>query len=316
MREGWSEERVLAWIRAQGVDARRASGPRGHDAALLPRLRGRPVVCVDQTIEGVHVASGTGARRFAAKAVARSVSDLAATAAHPRAVLLAIGAPPETAERRLRGLFAGARAAAREYGAELVGGDLAARSGPLALTVSALGEFRPRGLAPARHRARPGQLVLVTGPLGGSGRGRHLRIRPRLEEGRWLAARGATALMDVSDGLARDLTRLAASSGVRIDLEDVPVHPDARRAARESGLEPRQHALFDGEDHELVATLDPRAADRALARKGSLLPGLRYIGRVRRGTGLYLAGSDGGRLEPWDGRGGWVHGKRSRGAGR
>lgn len=302
----WSEERLLRWLRGLGIDARLASAPRGHDATTLARMRGRPVVCVDQTIEGVHVAPGTRAGDFARKAVARSVSDLAASAARPRAVLLAVGAAPGVAEAYLRRLITAVRRAALAFGAELAGGDLACRPGPLALAVTALGEFEGRGEPPARHRARSGQHVLLTGPVGGSGLGRHLRIEPRLEAGRFLAERGATALMDVSDGLARDLARLAASAGVRIELDEVPIHADAHRSARRSGQSALEHALFDGEDHELIACMAPRAARAAFAAAGPA-SGLCVIGRVRRGSGLYLPDARGG-WRRWDGRGGYVHG--------
>ncbi len=307
MGASWSEERLLRWLRGLGVDARRARGPRGHDACVLAPLRGRAVVCVDQTIEGIHVTPGTGASAFGQKAVARSVSDLAATAARPRAVLLALGADASVAEAYLRRLIRAVRRAALPCGAELVGGDLACRPGPLALAVTAVGELERPGPPPARHRARSGQWVLLTGPVGGSALGRHLCIEPRLAAGRFLAERGASALMDVSDGLARDLARLAASAGVRVDLEHVPIHADARRSARRSGRSAREHALFDGEDHELVATLSPRAARLALAAPDRPA-GLCAIGRVRRGRGLFLAQAEGGALRRWDGRGGYVHG--------
>ncbi len=308
MRARWSEERLLAWLRGLALDARHALGPRGHDACVLPRLRGRPVLCVDHTIVGVHVGADTPPAALARKAVARSVSDLAASAAWPRAVLLALAAGPEADERRLRRVIVAVRAAALAFGAELVGGDLACRPGPLALSVSALGEYRGRGEPPARHRARPGEWVLLSGPVGGSGLGRHLRLAPRLEAGRALARLGASALMDVSDGLARDLARLARTAGVRIDLEHVPVHRDARRAARTSGRSARAHALEDGEDHELLATLAPRRARAALEHGVPGAPELARIGRVRAGRGLWLRDEQSGAWRAWDGRGGWTHG--------
>jgi thiamine-monophosphate kinase len=155
--------------------------------------------------------------------------------------------------------------------------------------------------------------VLVTGPLGGSRRGRHLDPRPRFDAAAFLVAHGARALMDVSDGLALDLARLAAASGVRIDLERVPVHADATRMARTSGRTPRAHALGDGEDHELLATLAPRAWAAAAGAAARRFPELAVIGRVRRGKGLWLARDDGGTLARWTwegaGRGGWIHGR-------
>ena len=149
-------------------------------------------------------------------------------------------------------------------------------------------------------------MVLLTGPVGGSSLGRHLRLRPRIHEGLWLFERGATALMDVSDGLAWDLFRLARSSGVGIDLEYVPQHRDARRLARSSGRSAREHALHDGEDHELIATLPRRGLEAVLRETPRRCRDLVVVGRVRAGRGLTLVQD--GRRVPWDGEGGWRHG--------
>ena len=111
-------------------------------------------------------------------------------------------------------------------------------------SVAALGELRSKGQPPSRDRVRAGDLILLTGPVGGSRLGRHLRIRPRIDEGRWLWQKGARAMTDLSDGLARDVARLADRSGVAIDIEQVAIHRDARRAARSSGRSALEHALY------------------------------------------------------------------------
>ena len=149
--------------------------------------------------------------------------------------------------------------------------------------------------------------MVLTGAVGGSALGRHLRFEPRLAEGRWLAARGASALMDVSDGLAWDLFRLARAAGVAIELDELPVHPDALRAAKRSGRDPRDHALHDGEDHELIATLAPRAAARVEREAARQCAGLRVVGRVTRGRGLWIT-LDGCRRRWRPQEGGWRHG--------
>ncbi|MEW6074604.1 MAG: thiamine-phosphate kinase [Planctomycetota bacterium] len=284
------------------------AGSWGHDAAVLRPSGGREVACTDQTIEGVHFARGTSAAAVGRKAVARALSDIAATAARPRAVLVALHAPRATDERWIRDALRAARDTARAAGAELVGGDLAAAPGPRSLAVTALGVLEGRRRPPGRDRARPGQIVLLSGPVGGSSLGRHLAIVPRLALGRFLHRAGATALMDVSDGLALDLARLAERSGVRIDLEAIPVHPDARRLARRTGRLAQDHALSDGEDHELLATLAAAAVPRLLAAACRRFPGLAVVGRVRRGRGLWLRAAESGALAPWSGTGGWIHG--------
>jgi thiamine-monophosphate kinase len=301
----WSEDAVHRWLSALGRP-RTLSGSRGHDAAVLTRIRNRPVVCVDQTIEGVHFESDAAPAGIGRKAAARALSDLAATAARPIAILVALSAPRDRGEAWIRSVLSGARAAARACGADLVGGDLACVRGPACLSVTAVGETTGLGRAPGRDRARPGQALVLTGPVGGSRLGRHLRIRPRLRAGQQLHGLGATAMMDVSDGLAWDLHRLARASGIRIDLDldRVPIHRDARAAARGDRRDALDHALHDGEDHELVATIPERRV--ALAR--SRIRGLVRIGRVSRGSGVWLhgPGKDARRWKP--SAGGWKHG--------
>lgn len=273
----WSEDALHRWLarRAKPVQLR---GSAGHDAAVLAASGVRIVQCADQAIEGIHVDSDVRPRAFGRKAANRALSDLAATAATPRTLLLTVAAPPEKEERWLRALIEGVAGAAEAAGAELVGGDLACAPGPTVVSVFAHGELPGRRRPPGRDRARPGQRVVLTGPVGGSRVGRHLTFQPRLDEGRALFAAGATALMDVSDGLAWDLWRLARASGVAIHLGEVPIHRDARRAARASGRSPLDHALHDGEDHELIACLGA----------GALPEGTRLVGRVREGAGLWL----------------------------
>ncbi|MFM7298847.1 MAG: thiamine-phosphate kinase, partial [Planctomycetota bacterium] len=212
-------------------------------------------------------------------------------------------------EARLKALIGAVDATARAQGAALVGGDTTCAHGTLALTVTALGEFVARGKPPSRSRARAGQVVVATGAFGGSLLGRHLRIEPRFEAARWLLGLGATAMMDVSDGLALDLSRIARASGVAIDIGVVPIHPDARRRARASGRAALAHALHDGEDHELVATLPARSVLRALREAPRHCPGFTLLGNVRRGSGLRVPRDESSeQLVPFAGEGGWIHG--------
>ena len=310
---GWSEDRLHRWLLREGKP-RALSGSRGHDAAVLHAFPGRVVTCVDSCVEGVHFESDADPRLVGAKSAGRALSDLAATAAVPRAVVLALRAPRERDEAWMRRVIEGVRLAARAVGADLVGGDLCAASGPASACVTALGSYSGSrsgsssgsGRPPGRDRARAGQRVVLTGPVGGSLSGRHLAIRPRIEEGIALHAAGATAMMDVSDGLAWDLHRLARASDVAIHVElaRVPVHRDARRMARTSGRTPLDHALHDGEDHELLATM-PRARVEEARRACATLVD---IGRVTSGRGLHLI-DERGVARLWDPReGGCRHG--------
>ena len=303
---GWSEDRLHRWL-ARRPPVPGCRGPWGHDAALLDPGEGLEAASCDQVVEGVHFEPGTPPRAVGTKAARRALSDLAATAAQPRALLAALRAPPSAAERDLRALLAAVDREGRTCGAGLVGGDIACASGPLSLAITALGRVPARPRPPHRARGRAGDVLLVTGPVGGSRLGRHLRWRPRLVEGRWLASQGARALMDVSDGLAWDLHRLARSSGIRLVLEEVPLHRDAHRAARLDGRTALDHGLHDGEDHELLALASPAAARRALRDAPGACPGLVRIGRAEAGSGLVL--ELGGERTPWDpSSGGWRHG--------
>ncbi len=313
----WDEDDLHRWL-ARASAPRALVGSWGHDAAVTTRPKGRLVSCHDQCVEGVHADVGVKPEAFGGKAVRRALSDLAATAATARGVLLGLSAPRERSERWMRGVLTGARRAAVECGAEVWGGDLAAAPGPARLGVTALGEVPLRGKPVGRDRARVGQLVVCTGPVGGSILGRHLRFTPRLDAGRRLAAAGATAMMDVSDGLAWDLFRLARASRVRIELEHVPVHDDARRLARRrgrlkqsDGRDALWHALHDGEDHELLATMMPADAERAVRAARARGEAWSVVGRVARGAGLRLVGdAAGGPARAWSpDEGGWRHGR-------
>ena len=276
---GWSEERVLAWL-SRRPQPECLAGSWHHDAAVLRRQIGRPVTCTDQAIEGIHAQLDGSPRKLGAKAVARTLSDLAATAATPVAVSLALRAPREREERWLKEAITGAAKEAERHGAALIAGDLSAAPGPAGLAVTAHGRLPGRRTPPGRDRAQPGQALVLTGPVGGSLLGRHERIQPRLAAGRQLWLAGATALMDVSDGLALDLHRLARASKVAFELLKLPIHRDARRAARTSGRLPLEHALGDGEDHELLACLPRRSAERLLAQGLVGCPGATWIGNV------------------------------------
>lgn len=301
----WNEARLLDWI-ATWARPEPLVGSRGHDAAVLDGGGARVVCCTDQSAVGVHVAPGAAPGRLGAKAIARTASDLAATAAQPVASLVALRAPREANESWLRAALDGARRRADELGLPIVAGDLAQVPGPASLAVTALGRLEGRRRPPGRDRARPGQVLVATGAFGGSALGRHLSIEPRLAAGRALWAAGATAMMDVSDGLGIDAQRLARASGVELVLAQVPIHADARRAARRSGRAPLDHALEDGEDHELIATLSPGAAQR-LADGGLDLTVLGPVRSTATPGRLVLALVDHGRRGPWRGRG-FVHG--------
>ncbi|MFO1051970.1 MAG: thiamine-phosphate kinase [Planctomycetota bacterium] len=300
------ERALTEWLaRLFPRDAARVPIGIGDDAAVvLSRSRTLVLKC-DPVVEGVHFEADTPRSSVGRKVVMRNASDLAAMGASPDFLLVSVVFRRGTRSADERRLFRGLRDAARQIGAQVVGGDVAVSAGPLVVTVTMVGHLE--GPALRRDRARIGDTVHVTGPLGGSILGRHLRIRPRLVEGRWLASQDAVrAGMDVSDGLAVDLWTLLRASGVpgaELDEAAIPLHRDARRLAAARGSSAIDHALGDGEDHELLFTL--RRGGR-LGRGGPLTAlARRPIGRLVARRGLWLRRRD-GTLHPLSPRG-WQH---------
>lgn len=165
------------------------------------------------------------------------------------------------------GVYWGIARAAQEYGVEVVGGETSSTSGPSFLSVCLTGSVRPERCI-TRGGGRPGDVLCVTGELGGSfPSGKHLTFRPRLEEGQWLARRGrAHAMMDLSDGLAADLPRLARASGTGFQV-------DAGSVPRTAGCTVQQ-ALGDGEDYELLVAVAPKSLGNLLAGWKKKFPSL------------------------------------------
>lgn len=304
----------------------------GDDAAVVEAGAGRPVLTTDMLIEGVHFElDSISARDLGAKAIVVNVSDIAAMAASPRYALVSIGLTPEVEAGWVVELYGGMRTACDEYALALVGGDTN-RSPAIVVSVTVVGEVAP-GRAVTRSGARPGDLIVVTGSLGAAAGGLALSradpvlastalsapwgrelsgalARPvaRVGEGQTLAQMGATSMMDLSDGLAKDLGRLCRESdvGARVDLDRVPVSPALREGAAVLGVDALRLALGGGEDYELLATLDAADVDRARAELNERFGvSLTEVGVVIEGHGL--VGVDGsGRTSPLP-PAGWDH---------
>ncbi|MBT3339576.1 MAG: thiamine-phosphate kinase [Planctomycetes bacterium] len=261
------------------------SGPGSDCARLKPPSGVATLQTVDQLIEGVHAELGTPWTTLARKLLRRTLSDLAAVGARPWAVSWTIAAPASASQSRLKRMAQAFLAEANAFGCAVVGGDLS-QSPHLVLTCTATG-LEGRRRAPGRSGARPGDWLLVTGRLGGAVQsGRHLRPEPRLTEGTRLnQTYRPRAMMDLSDGLATDLPRLLRASGVgaQIQLNDLPLHPEATKA---TGHERWQCALAEGEDYELLIALPARRARMALTDPVLLRTGLTQIGTVTEGNSL------------------------------
>jgi len=258
----------------------------GDDAAVLDLGGARAVLTTDAQVEGVHFdRRWLGAREIGARAVEVNLSDLAAMGAAPRALLLSLAMRPGDAD--VLAIVGGFAERARARGCPVVGGNVT-RASELSLTVTAVGGLAPDRPALLRSGAQVGDLVFVTGPMGGAALGLRLlaaglgdaadaaaavaRFRApvaRLDVG--LALPGlATAALDVSDGLAQDLGHLALASGVAavIDLRDVPTVPGHAALAARAGADAVALVVGGGEDYELLFTAPPEARARAVALGG------------------------------------------------
>lgn len=223
---------------------------------------------------------------MARKLVGRTLSDLAAAGARPWALSWTIAASPSpTRGAWLRALARAFLAAAEREHASVIGGDVSSlpADSPVVLTCTAIGVTD--SAAPGRAGARPGDLVMVTGKLGGALRsGRHLAPQPRLAEGRRLVEKYRPhAMMDLSDGLAADLPRILRASevGARIALDRLPL-----ALGLQSDLAGFGAAVADGEDYELLVVAAPRTAHRALRDPLLQRAGLVAIGTIEEKRGL------------------------------
>ncbi|HRU04529.1 MAG TPA: thiamine-phosphate kinase [Candidatus Brocadiia bacterium] len=302
------ELELIEWIRGQAAMPRGvAIGPGDDCAALRLRPGELCVVTTDSVIAGVHYDPGTASpERIGRKSAARSLSDLAAMAARPVAIVCAAQFPRSTDMAYAKAIIKGQMEVCRRCGAALAGGDVAVSDGPLSLNVTAIGAARAGRLA-LRSGARPGDALCVTGELGGSILGHHLDFTPRLKEAQWLRRHAALhAMIDISDGLARDAGRLAAESGagVVIDPARLPLSAAAAEMSRRTGKPAVYHALNDGEDYELLFAVAPRTAQALTARRGAPCR-VTTIGQVVAERGLWILDARGRRrrLAP----GGWTY---------
>ncbi len=261
----------------------------GDDAAVVEQGGGHQILTTDLLVEGVHFERGTiSARDLGAKSITVNVSDVAAMGGSPRYALASIALPPDVDVPWAMELYGGMRDACGEYGLALVGGDTN-RADAIVVSVAVVGDVAV-GHAVLRSGAQPGDLIVVTGSLGAAAGGLALsRTEPstaaavlsepwgrelaatfarpvaRVGEGQTLAQAGATAMMDVSDGFAIDLSRLCQASGVgaRVELARIPVAAALRQAASALGVDALELALSGGEDYELLATIDATHVERA-----------------------------------------------------
>jgi thiamine-monophosphate kinase len=302
-------------------------GPRvrlgsGDDAAIVVP-GGATATSVDAIVEGVHFRrEEAGLRLVGRKAMATALSDLAAMGAEAGEAYVVLGAPADLGEDDFLALLDGLLELAAETGTTLAGGDVT-RSPVLTLAVTVVGHAPTPEQLVTRGGARPGDLLAVTGELGAAAAGRlllddpslaaavpestaeRLRARqldpiPRLRSGRALAAVGARAMIDLSDGLAGDAAHLARAGGValRIDADALPLAQGVAEVAAAAGRDPLELAVAGGEDYELLVALPAdrlAEASSALAETGEAA--LTRIGQAEEGEGVEIRLPGGELLE-------------------
>ena len=294
----------------------------GDDAAVtVPK--GATVTSVDSLVEGVHFLRRTASlRSVGRKALATALSDLAAMGAAPGEAYVQLGVPDDLDEAGCLELGEGLAEMAADHRVAVLGGDVT-RAPALWVAITVVGHAESAGDVVRRAGASPGDVLAVTGELGGAAAGhllldrpelgdavgagvadalrrRQLEPQPRVAEGRALAAAGAGAMIDVSDGLGGDALHIATASGVRlvIELERLPLQAGVAEVAAAAGVDGHDLATGRGEDYELLVALPPGRAGAASAEVSATGSALTVIGGVERGNGVVLRAPDGSERPP------------------
>lgn len=256
----WGEVRLIRAIQEWLGDCSPPS-PRGSgdDAAVWPldtTAEGNLYLTTDALVYGRHFDDSASPRQAGHKLAHRNFSDIAAMGGRPRFLLLNLLSGADVSQSWIHEFILGLAGACRRVDCRVIGGDISGAEQGSFAALATVGGGGDRPLL--RSSARAGDSLWVTGALGGSIRGRHLDFEARLEEGRFLAGRNHThAVIDVTDGLAKDLPALLGDHlSVRLDRDTLPISRDAVELSRETGRSPEYHALADGEDYELLFSLD------------------------------------------------------------
>jgi len=296
---------LIDWIRDRAAAHSAVPVGIGDDAALVRSPAEGLLVTTDMLMDGVDFDLRTTPHELVGrKCLAVNLSDIAATAGRPLAAFISLALPRHGGRALAEELYRGMWPLAAEFDVAIAGGDTNTWDGPLVVNVTVLGAPPPTGPV-LRSGARSGDLLFVTGPLGGSIGGRHLSFTPRVREAERLRSLvDLHALIDLSDGLASDVRHIARESdvGVVIDVPSVPIHDDV-----DPRLPPADrllHALCDGEDFELLLTVSAEDGAKLSSPAGADLK-VTCVGEVIAGHDCFLRAAD-GTLQPLP-RGGWEH---------
>ncbi len=291
--KAYDEFAFINWIRQQLNPGGDVLVGIGDDAAHLKCVGGSFVATTDMLLEGTHFEASAGWKLIGRKALAVSLSDMAAMAARPRFALCAVGLSEELTPDDAKNMFRGMQELGADFGCQIVGGDVTSWKGQTAVCVTVFGE--PAGKKPfTRSGAKSGDRILVTGELGGSAASKHLDFLPRVVEAIYLSQNYTVhSCIDISDGFGLDLNHILEESGVGalVYADSIPLSKAAIKASVASGKTPLEHALSDGEDFELLFTMPPKEAERLLADR-EFGTAVCIVGGITPG-GFVMQGEDG-----------------------
>ena len=261
----------------------------GDDAAVIAWKADRYMLLTcDMLVEGTHFTLRTATPfQIGWKAMARNISDIAAMGGLPRYAVVSIGIDPHKSVSFVDGIYKGMKAVASMFKVNIVGGDMA-RSKKTIIDISITGEVEKKNLV-KRSGAKAGDLIFVTGSIGGSIKGKHLKFTPRVREARMLVENfTVSSMIDMTDGLLLDLGRILTASKVGAKIEEslIPISKAAKSLER---------AITDGEDFELLFTMPAREGKRFLSTAfANMSPGVTLIGKITdKRHGYILAAKDG-----------------------
>lgn len=246
--------KIRQWL---GDVAPKSPAGMGDDCAVIELPAGhKQILTTDSLSYGQHFDNKVSAKNAGEKLIKRNLSDIAAMGGRPGQALLTLLCGSDLNIAWLQQFITGIRETCEKYELPLVGGDISALAdGQFSSVISLTGYIQHSPLL--RRACNIGDKLYVTGSLGGSIRHKHYNFTPRLREGQWLAKSGlCTAMMDLTDGLAKDLRELLPlQCAAQIDLDNIPLSKDAVMCAAESGRSAMEHAFCDGEDYELIFTI-------------------------------------------------------------
>lgn len=302
-------ERLIAALPEGARGGETISGQQ-DDCAYWPHPAGTTIVTTDALVENVHFRlDWTDWRSLGHKMVAVNLSDLASMGCAPKTLFVTLALTGDELVSDLEELYRGAGELAAIYDVAIAGGDIVRTSGPIVLSVTAIGEQPVDDPVMLRSNAQPRDIVLVSGTLGASAAGlellknpreastadlligAHLRPAPRISLGQSLLHAGVTCCMDLSDGLAGDLPKILAASGVGavIDIDLVPVLPAVRALFPDRW---QYLALHGGEDYELLCTVSPEIVEDVIVRASNVGATLTPIGEITISNGLVFHRDD------------------------